>query len=169
MYSESRVDGIEIDRSVANRVRLKNTFGSYNLSQKPIVFMETDWNKESDYWSYVYGLQPGSNYLRIETNSVINSDRDLVLFVDDALNAWKKGQSMKLSFGGAGVDVDNTFGVFRFIVLTDSQNVMSLSEPYSIEVANIQSGFFESANGKPLFEIICVSVNPLQFSVEILR
>lgn len=169
LYSESRVDGIEIDKSVSNRVRLKNTFGSYNLSPKPIVFMETDWNKESDYWSYVYGLQPASNYLRIETNSVLNSDRNLVLFIDDTLNKWKVGQSMKVSFGGAGVDVDNTFGVFRFIVLTDAQNIMSLSAPYSIEAANIQSGFFESANGKPLFEIICISVNPLQFSVEILR
>lgn len=169
LYSEPKVDGIEIDKSVGNRVRLKNTFGSYNLSQKPIVFMESDWNKGSDYWSYSYDLQPGSNYLRIETSSVINADRDLVLFVNDTINKWKVGQSMKVSFGGAGVDVDNTFGIFRFLVLTDAENIMSLSAPYLIEAANVTSGFFEAANGKPLFEIICISVSPLQFSVEILR
>jgi hypothetical protein len=169
LYSEPRVDGIEVDRTVVNRVRLKNTFGSYNLTSKPITNMEQDWLKGTDSWNYTYTLEPGNNYLRIETNTILNSDRNIVLFVDDTINKWKRGQSMKVSFGGAGVDVDNTFGVFRFFVLTDAQNVMQMANPYSVQAASILSGEFENANGKPMFEIICVSTNPLQFSAERLR
>lgn len=131
--------------------------------------MEQDWLKGTDSWNYTYTLEPGNNYLRIETNTILNSDRNIVLFVDDTINKWKRGQSMKVSFGGAGVDVDNTFGVFRFFVLTDAQNVMQMANPYSVQAASILSGEFENANGKPMFEIICVSTNPLQFSAERLR
>jgi hypothetical protein len=169
LYSEPRIDGIEIDKSVVNRVRLKNTFGSYNLTSKPITSIEQDWQKGTDSWNYTYSLEPGNNYLRIETNNILNSDRNIVLFVDDTINKWKLGQSMKVSFGGAGIDVDNSFGIFRFFVLTDAQNVMKLPLPYSVQAAIVTSGEFEDASGKPMFEIICVSTNPLQFAVERLR
>lgn len=169
LYTEPRVDGIEIDRSIINRVRLKNTFGSYNLSNKPITVMEQDWEKGPESWNYTYPLQPANNYLRIDTVNILNSDRNIVLFVDDTLNKWKQGQSFKISFGGAGVDVDNSYGIFRFFVLTDAENISKLSSPYSIQVTSITSGEFEDAGGKPMFEVICISTNPLQFSVERLR
>ena len=169
LFSDPRIDGIEIDRSVNNRVRLKNSFPSYNLSSKPITNMEADWQKGADSWNYTYTLEPSNNYLRIETNSILNSDRNIVLFIDDTINKWRRGQSVKISFGGAGVDVDNSFGVFRFFVLTDAENVMKLSNPFTVQAASISSGEFEDANGRPMFEIICVSTNPLQFSVERLR
>lgn len=169
LFSDPRIDGIEIDRSVNNRVRLKNSFPSYNLSSKPITNMEADWQKGADSWNYTYTLEPSNNYLRIETNSILNSDRNIVLFIDDTINKWKRGQSVKISFGGAGVDVDNSFGVFRFFVLTDAENVMKLSNPFTVQAASISSGEFEDANGRPMFEIICVSTDPLQFSVERLR
>lgn len=169
LFSDPKIDGIEIDRSVNNRVRLKNSFPSYNLSSKPITSIEQDWQKGADSWNYTYTLEPSNNYLRIETNTTLNSDRNIVLFVDDTINKWKRGQSFKISFGGAGVDVDNTFGVFRFFVLTDAENVMKLANPYSVQAATIASGEFEDASGRPMFEIICVSTNPLQFSVERLR
>ena len=169
LYTEPRVDGIEIDRRIINRVRLKNTFGSYNLSNKPITVMEQDWEKGPESWNYTYPLQPANNYLRIDTVNILNSDRNIVLFVDDTLNKWKQGQSFKISFGGAGVDVDNSYGIFRFFVLTDAENISKLSSPYSIQVTSITSGEFEDAGGKPMFELICISTNPLQFSVERLR
>ena len=169
LFSDPKIDGIEIDRSVNNRVRLKNSFPSYNLSSKPITNMEADWQKGADSWNYTYTLEPSNNYLRIETNSILNSDRNIVLFIDDTINKWRRGQSVKISFGGAGVDVDNSFGVFRFFVLTDAENVMKLSNPFTVQAASISSGEFEDANGRPMFEIICVSTNPLQFSVERLR
>lgn len=169
LFSDSRIDGIEIDRSVQNRVRLKNTFNTYNLSNKPVVVMEQDWEKGNDFWNYTYNLEAGNNYLRIETQNLLNADRNIVLFVNDTVNKWKRGQSLKVSFGGAGVDIDNTFGIFKFFVLTDAENVSNLSTPYSIQAGNISSGNFELANGIPMFEIICLSTNPLQFSVERLR
>lgn len=169
LFSDSRIDGIEIDRSVQNRVRLKNTFNTYNLSNKPVVVMEQDWEKGNDSWNYTYNLEAGNNYLRVETQNLLNSDRNIVLFVNDTVNKWKRGQSLKVSFGGAGVDIDNTYGIFKFFILTDAENVSNLLAPYSIQAGNISSGNFELANGIPMFEIICLSTNPLQFSVERLR
>jgi hypothetical protein len=169
LFSDTKIDGIEIDRSVQNRVRLKNSFNTYNLANKPVVVMEQDWEKGSDSWNYTYNLEAGNNYLRIETLNLLNADRNIVLYVNDTINKWKRGQSLKVSFGGAGVDIDNTFGMFKFFVLTDAQNVSNLSTPYSIEAGNISSGNFELSNGIPMFEIICLSTNPLQFSVERLR
>ncbi len=169
LFSDSKIDGIEIDRSVQNRVRLKNSFNTYNLSTKPLVVMERDWEKGSDSWNYTYSLEPGNNYLRIETLNLLNSDRNIVLFVNDTINKWKRGQSLKISFGGAGVDMDNTFGIFKFFVLTDAQNITSSISPYSVIAGDISSGNFELSNGIPMFEIICLSTTPLQFSVERLR
>lgn len=169
LFSDPKFDGIEIDRTVVNRVRLKNTFASYTLPSKPITLMEQDWEKGADSWNYTYNLEAGNNYFRIETTTTLNLDRNIVLFVNDTINKWKRGQSLKISFGGAGVDVDNTFGVFRFFVLTDAENVMKLANPYNVQGATISSGDFENASGRPLFEIICVSTNPLQFAVERIR
>lgn len=169
LSADPQNDGIELDKSVKNKVIIKNSSTSFNLSSKPVTFIETDWDKSSIGWTYTHKLQRGTNYLRVETNTVLNSDRNIVLYVDDGIISWKRGQSMKISFSGAGIDVDNSYGSFRFIILTDSKNISNLSEPYSIGIANIASGEFESALGKPMFEVICISSSPLQFAVERLR
>ena len=114
-------------------------------------------------------MQSANNYFRIETINILNADRNIILFVDDSINKWRVGQSLKVSFGGAGIDVDNSYGVFRFFVLTDAQNLSRLASPYGIQVASIPSGEFEDAKGKPMFELICISTDPLQFAVERLR
>ncbi len=146
--------GIFLDRRTPNRVVIENTDQNYNISNSSIVNI---------FNSNVIELSNFTNYVRHENNTnPITLTRDLEIFIDDSKITWKKGQVLKLVFADE-LDVD----IYDVKIKTDSLNRKN-SGVYGITVGILNDLDF-SPNNTPMFEIICVNSDSLQFKIDKIR
>ena len=81
---------------------------------------------------------------------------DLNIYLDDTINTWKNGQTVKFSFK----DQLPTLQSYKINIYTDKNNGYVLKA--SIDLSNILSQ-------KPYFELICIDEINKTFELEIIR
>ncbi len=100
-------------------------------------------------------IRPFDNLIRINTNNGTMTG-DLNIYLDDSINSWKNGQTIKFSFKNQLP----TLGTYKINIYTDKNNSYVLKA--SIDSNNILSQ-------KPYFELICVDEINKTFELEIIR
>jgi hypothetical protein len=102
-------------------------------------------------------IRPFDNLIRINTNTNPMSG-DLNIYLDDSINSWKNGQTIKFSFKNqlSALDLET----YKINIYTDKNNGYVLKA--SIDGSNILSL-------KPYFELICVDEINKTFELEIIR
>jgi len=100
-------------------------------------------------------IRPFDNLIRINTDTGTMTG-DLNIYLDDSINSWKNGQTIKFSFKNQLP----TLGTYKINIYTDKNNSYVLKA--SIDSNNILSQ-------KPYFELICVDEINKTFELEIIR
>ena len=162
-------DGIKIDKLNNTSIKITNDNNGYTLNS---VF-------EYDYISGTSGslispsnkfnlnltastgliarIRPFDNLIRINNNGLSGTlTGDLNIYLDDTINTWKNGQTVKFSFK----DQLPTLQSYKINIYTDKNNGYVLKA--SIDLSNILSQ-------KPYFELICIDEINKTFELEIIR
>lgn len=156
--------GINVDRSVQNRLILNNTVQHYNIPEDTtygFTINETSGN--------TLVLSPFNNYFK-HTNFglTITLTNDVIIRIDDTNSQWKKGQTLRLVFDDRVVLAGN-----NILIYTDTKGVYPLSSPSGVAYSTLVGGFtqsiFDSAGNKPIFDIVCVDEKNLAFEIDQIR
>ena len=110
-----------------------------------------------------------NNYLKVlggTPSAPPIADRDIILYVDDTVNKWQKGQVLRIAFEN-GIDMSNTNGNFNFIVYSDALDSLNTGFPYSAEIGFITYTQFAAKGDNPIIELICLDPATYQFSIDI--
>jgi hypothetical protein len=147
-------DGIKLDRKTPNRVKIENINQDYNISNNSIINI---------YDTNVIPLSKYDNYVRHENGGdTIVLARDLEIFINDTDVSWKKGQSLKLVIADP-ISLD----VYDVKIKTDARNLLG-NGTYSKVISVLNSDDFGTDN-TPIFEIICINGETLEFKVDKIR
>lgn len=98
--------------------------------------------------TYTY-LQASSNMLRFYNKTEIQSDADIVVYINDSLSTWQKGQNMKISFPTLTLEDLNGKNI---VFLTDYNNKNG-NGSYAIKDVVL---FDELKSDHPVIELICI-------------
>ena len=164
IYSGS---GIVIDKSVANKVKIKNDQKDYYFN-KPFRWNEntatvyteiTATNQYDPANATGYGvwtrLKEFSNQLRmvglINTNV---ADNNINIYIDDKLIKWVDGQSFKVVF--ENLDTDG----YNIVLWTNFLN------DFNTQIGSISAS---SLSESPYFEIVCLNSANFEFAIDIIR
>ena len=165
----SQGPGISLDKSQAGSIKIDNINQLFNIGVNPLISVLTDFASNPSNYSYVHPLIGFTNYLKITDGSPampLIVDRDVIVYVDDTLNAWQKGQVMRISFVN-GLDLDNTNGKFNFIIYSDAKDALNTGFPYSAEIGFVTYLDFENKGNSPIIELVCINPATYQFAVDI--
>jgi len=161
--------GIDLDKSQAGQVKIINKNQMFNLGAAPLTSIFTDFAVNPESYSQTRDLLEYTNYVKI-TDGTPNTpavlDRDVIIYLNDSVTKWQKGQVARISFTN-GIDLDNTNGKFNFIVYTDAQDTLNTGFPYSAEAAFVTYLEFEKRSNTPVIEIVCLDPATYQFAVDI--
>lgn len=147
--------GIKLDKRTPNRVKVENTNQEYNISNSSIsnVFLNN-----------VIPLSEFGNYVRHENNdTTIILTRDLEIFIDDTNITWKKGQTFKLVFEDELIP-----DIYDIKIKTDALNRHSQGN-YGITAGILNDLDFTPSDNRPIFEIVCINAESLQFVIDKIR
>lgn len=162
--------GINIERTSNQFIRINNNVQDFNLNDKPRVSLTSDFTLQPNRYQYTHKLMQFSNWLKITDGSFLTPfgvDRDVVILLNDESNKWRKGQSMRISFTN-GLNMSNTNGNFNLIIYTDSQDKLDTGFTYSAEVGIVSFDRFTNNNGRPTIEIICIDPITFDFDIDII-
>lgn len=149
--------GMSADTNTPNRIVLSNEFGGYTLCNPVYRSGDTDYpitptspfeiNNVSLEKKIYTKLNAGFNMLRIHTPSDegIICDSDIVIYVNDTLNKWHRGQVMRIVFPeltAASMDTR------RIVVKTDQAGLSG--EVYGKGVT------VSSFGDRPIIELVCL-------------
>jgi hypothetical protein len=147
--------GTKLDKRTPNRVLIENIDQNYNISNNSITNVFTN---------NVIELGTFTNYVRHENNNdPIILIRDLEIFIDDSKNEWKKGQTMRVVF-----DDELIPDIYDIKFRTDALNRTNNGE-YGIGIGILNDLDFNPSGNRPIFEIICINEDTLQFKVDKIR
>jgi hypothetical protein len=156
--------GINVDRSVQNRLILNNTVQHYNIPEDTsygFTINETSGN--------TLILSSFNNYFKHSNFGLtITLTNDVIIRIDDTNNQWKKGQTFRLVFDDKVVLAGN-----NILIYTDTKGIYPLSSPSGVAYSTLVGGFtqsiFDSASNKPIFDIVCVDEKNLAFEIDQIR
>jgi hypothetical protein len=167
-------DGIILDRSVPNQVKVNNRVQNYftfNLCKNASAFLQTSFGNGQTFTSLtdnnILVLGKFGNYFRQKNTDadpvtgIETLDDTLYINIEDKAIRWKNGQMLKIVFD----DPINTAG-YNIVIRTDSENVFG-NGAYGKTIAIISSPMIIS--NKPIFEVICTDENAYNFNVDIIR
>jgi hypothetical protein len=167
-------DGIILDRSVPNQVKVNNRVQNYftfNLCKNTSAFLQTSFGNGQTFTSAldnnILVLGKFGNYFRQKNTDADPAtgieilDDTLYINIEDKAIRWKNGQILKIVFD----DPINSAG-YNIVIRTDSENVFG-NGAYGKIVAIISSSMLIS--NKPIFEVICTDENAYNFNVDIIR
>lgn len=147
--------GIKLDKRTPNRVKIENTNQEYNISNSSITNL---------FLNNVIPLSEFGNYVRHENNDdTIILNRDLEIFIDDTDIQWKKGQTFKIVFEDEIVP-----DIYDIKIKTDALNRHSQGQ-YGITAGIVNDLDFTPSGNRPIFEIVCVNAESLQFVIDKIR
>jgi hypothetical protein len=160
-------NGVKIDKSTPNMIKIVNDNNGYTLNS----IFEYDFasNTSSSLISpsnpfelatsasagLITRILPFDNLIRINTNEDALTG-DLNIYLDDTINTWKNGQTVKFSFKNQLPNL----GSYKIKIYTDKNNSYVLKA--FISSNNILSQ-------KPYFELICIDEINKTFELEIIR
>ena len=160
--------GIKIDKSVSNKIKIKNDQNGY-LFNKPFRWNENTGSvatqitlndKYLPQTATSFGiwtrLKDFSNQLRMVglVDTALGADNNINIYIDDKLIKWSEGQSFKIIF--ENLDTNG----YNIILWTDYLNDF-----------NTQIGSISSANlsHNPYIEVVCINPANLSFAIDIIR
>lgn len=150
-------DGVLIDRTTPNQVKINNTNQSFNISST------TSYQGDLINGGTI-ALQKFTNYFRHYASGLPQTaSGDIIIKIDDVVNKWQFGQTLRLVFE----DPIEMAG-FSLILLTDATNLLG-GGSYGITIINIPASDFDSAGDRPIFEITCIDPTNLTFIVDQIR
>jgi len=148
-------DGMVLDKRTPNRVKLENTNQDYNISNTSII---------SIFDNNVIELGKYANYIRHENNdNVIILIRDLEIFIDDSKIPWKKGQTLRLV-----IEDEINPDVYDIKIKTDAINKAG-NGVFGTTIDVFNDLDFTPSGNMPIFEIICINAETLQFKIDKIR
>jgi hypothetical protein len=90
--------------------------------------------------------------------------RNLTLFIDDSVNSWKLGQTLRIV-----CDSQIIPSTYTITVKTDSQNITNSLSSYNTIIAQLNAADFPTTYGRTgttIIDIICTNAKTLTFSVD---
>jgi hypothetical protein len=160
-------NGIKIDKSNPNMIKIVNDNNGYTLNSifeydfisgtsGSLIAPSNPFNLTlTASTGLITRIRPFDNLIRINTNSGAMTG-DLNIYLDDSINSWKNGQTVKFSFKNQLP----TLGTYKINIYTDKNNSYVLK-------ASILSN--DILSQKPYFELICVDEINKTFELEIIR
>lgn len=167
--------GIFLDKSDPGKVKIINTRQLFNIgnpssvTDRTLITYPTDFVVNPTSHSYLRRLLEYNNYLKIEGGTPSAppiADRDIIIYVDDTVNKWQKGEVLRIAFEN-GIDMSNTNGNFNFIIYSDALDSLNTGFPYSAEIGFVTYTNFAAKGDNPIIELICLDPATYQFSVDI--
>ena len=168
-------EGIFIDKTNPASAKLINTRELFTIGNSAIPTDRTLINFAGDFvanpasYSYLRRLLDYNNYLKIlggTPSAIPTTDRDIILYIDDTIENWKKGQVFRIAFEN-GIDLSNVNGNFNFIIYSDALDALNTGFPYSAEIGFVTYSQFAAKSENPIIELICLDPTTYQFSVDI--
>lgn len=149
----------QVDRSVPNILRVNVTQQDFNIGPNSVFTI-------NPVAGNTIALQPYTNYIKHKNNDIpVTANNDIIIKIDDSLNTWKKGQSLRFSIGDT-LDLGN----YSLVILTDALGAYPIGTPsgvpYSIVIAGFLNNQFSSSSYKPIFDIVCIDDVNLIFEVD---
>lgn len=159
--------GIVVDKSIANKVKIKNDQKGY-LFNKPFRWNENTLTVDTEITGTAqydpsnaasYGiwtrLKDFSNQLRmvglVDSNV---ADNNINIYIDDKLTKWSEGQSFKMVF--EGLDTDG----YNLVIWTNYLN------NFQTQIGSLSAS---SLSADPYFEIVCLNSANFDFAIDIIR
>lgn len=148
-------EGILIDRSTPNRVRVVNANQQYNIANGSLTNIVT---------GNTLTLGTFTNYF-VHQNSGVPTilTSDLSLYIDDTTITWKKGQVLRLV-----IEDEIIPGIFDFKIYTDALN-RNNTGTYGVAIGLFNDLDFTPSLNKPIFDIICLDDTNFTFRVDKIR
>jgi hypothetical protein len=147
--------GISIDRRTPNRIRVVNEGQTYNISNGSVTNVFSNNVLELGTFANYFVHQNGGEEIVLI--------RDLEIFINDLVNPWKKGQTLRLVF-----DDEIVPDIYDVKIYTDAANRRNLGE-YGVLITVANDLDFTPSSNKPIFEIICIDDLTLSFRVDKIR
>jgi len=146
--------GINLDKSIPNRLKINNSNQEYNIENNSIVDISTNNNVR---------LGRFTNYVRHENGGIpLTLTKDLELYIDDTDISWSKGQSLDLVINDP-LDVS----IYSLKIYTDALNKLG-GGAFNKNIINLNDIDFEP-NDTPIFKITCIDAVALEFKVDKIR
>lgn len=162
-------NGMKIDKSNPNMIKIVNDNNGYTLNSVfdydflagtsgSLIALSNPFNLNLTASNgLITRIKPFENLIRINHNGPgATMTGDLNIYLDDSINSWKNGQTIKFSFKNQLPNL----GTYKINIYTDKNNSYVLKA--SIDSNNILSQ-------KPYFELICVDEINKTFELEIIR
>lgn len=165
-------NGIKIDKSNPNMIKIVNDDVGYTLnsvfeydfllptsSPSTLITASTPFNLgNTASKGLITRIKPFDNLIRINTDNIpVPMTGDLNIYLDDSINTWKNGQTIKVSFKN---QLPANPANYKINIFTDKNNGYVLKA--FIDNINILSQ-------KPYFELICVDEINKTLELEIIR
>lgn len=169
-------DGIVLDRSIPNQVKVLNRNQSYStfmLCKNSSDYIETGISNGQDTTNAnltdnnILVLDKFTNYFRQKNQNpdpitgIETFGDTLYINIDDSNQRWKNGQMLKFVFD----DKIDTSG-YNIIFRTDKQNVFGNGSYGKTMVIVSQSMLLSN---RPIFEIYCTDENQYLFNIDVIR
>ena len=152
-------DGISVNRSTPNIIKINNTDQYYNISNNSI----TDILSSPDP-TLILGTFTNyfSHYIDGTTPIILNAD--VKIKIDDSTVSWKKGQVLRLVFDDEVIPQS-----FNLSIVTDALNVNNTGI-YGVQIGGLFTDLdFTPSLNKPIFEVICLDDKAFTFKVDKIR
>jgi len=158
-------DGIQLDKSTPNIVRVINTVQQYNING---IFTDVNFNfpinsssplnlNQNVIKSYIK-LETFTNMIRVNTeNSAL---ADVKIYINDSAVSFKEGQTVRFSF-----DTDFNLNGKNVIIYTDKLNKFGQGS-LGLAIGTITS---VDLSTKPIFELICLDNINYTFAIDIIK
>jgi hypothetical protein len=148
-------EGIYVDRSTPNRVRIINANQQYNIANGSITNIFT---------GNTLTLGTFTNYfVHQNSGAPIILGADLSIYINDTIITWKKGQVLRLVF-----DDELIPGIFDLKIYTDALN-RNNTGVYGVAIGLFNDLDFTPSLNKPIFDIICLDDVNFTFRVDKIR
>lgn len=165
-------DGVKVDKSVPNKVRLSNIVQEYNhigityTTSGALSYAVGNGVTDSNDIGFpdknnIISFGTFTNYFKNTTASSVVTN-DLVINIDDKNHKFKTGQTYKIYFEN-DLDLSNTKSIF---IYTDSTNRLNQGS-FKWLVGKVFST--DLISKKPIIEIICTDEVTYEFDINILR
>lgn len=159
--------GIIVDKTVPNKIKIKNDLKSYVFS-KPFLWNEntlavsneiTDVNQYDPANATGFGiwarLKEFSNQLRLVGKTTTQAaDNNINIYIDDKLIKWQDGQSYKIVFEDLDLN-GNNINIYT-----------NWSNSYDKLIGSVSNA---EVGDSPYFEIVCLNAATFDFEIDIIR
>ena len=155
--------GVRLGKSVPNELTIASDLQNYSAINQ--IDLSSNTNGEKIIPIGIGGTQIRHTKLNNSGNPIPYSlTQNLTIFIDDSVNSWKKGQTLRLVFDSQVIP-----GAYNIAIKTDSNNITNSPAAYSVTIATLNIADFPTnfgRTGKPIIDIVCTNDKTLTFAVD---